>query len=103
MNYFTWEKLRGPLKWVGGVGALAWAAGWATFNKNPSGFLQYADGNPCPSVLHSFSSIYLTIIGVAAAICLAVGVVCLIARDLPIFARIQKTFGASQSLVHSRS
>jgi hypothetical protein len=85
MNHLTWVKLVGPLKWVAGVGILALIAGWAAFKNNPTGFLQFTDGQKCPSIAHSFSTIYLAVLGVAVVICLTVGIVCLIARELHIF------------------
>jgi hypothetical protein len=94
MSYFSWRNLRGPVKFVGGLGVIALLAGWAVYKNNPSGLPQYVGSILCPSFAHSFSSIYLAVIGLGAGIALAVGVVCTIARNLPLFSRIRENLTA---------
>jgi hypothetical protein len=89
MSGLTWSRLSGPLKYVLGLGGLALVAGVAVYRNFPAGLQQYSQGNPCPSVVHSFSSIYLTVIGAAAVIALVAGIACLIAYKLHIFTRIR--------------
>jgi hypothetical protein len=89
MNGFTWGRLRGPLKYVLSLGILALLASWAVYKNYPSGLPQYTQGDPCPSVAHSFSSIYLTVIGAAGVLAFVAGIACLIAYKLHIFVRIR--------------
>ena len=94
MSYFTRDKLRRPINFVVGVGIFALLAAWAMYRNNPAGLLQHADGNPCPSVVHSFSTTYLAIIGTAAAFALVVGIVCVVVRDLGLVARLRPNLHA---------
>lgn len=89
MSYLTWRTLRRPLQWVAGISLLALVGGWASYRNNPAGLLQYADANPCPSVVHSFSTIYLAILGIAAIAALVVGIASRILSDLGLFAHIR--------------
>jgi hypothetical protein len=89
MSGLTWSRLSGPLKYVLGLGGLALAAGVAVYRNFPAGLQQYSQGNLCPSAIHSFSSIYLTVIGAAAVTAFVAGIACLIANKLHIFTRIR--------------
>jgi hypothetical protein len=97
VSYFTGAKLRGPLQFAAGFGVLAVVAGWASYSNNPTGLLQYADGNVCPSIVHSFSTIYWAVIAIAAISALVVGIVCAIVSDLGLFAHIRPNLRALAS------
>jgi cytochrome bd-type quinol oxidase subunit 1 len=89
MNGFSWGRLRGPLKYVLGLGVLALLAGVAVYRNSPAGLPQYAQGDPCPSFAHSFASIYLTVVGAAGVLALVAAIACIIAYRLYIFDRIR--------------
>lgn len=87
MNDFSFNMLRKPIGWVLGIGTVALIAGWAAFRNNPQGFFHYTVGNPCPTQIHSFSTVYLALVGISGALCLAIALVCLIAKELPVLGK----------------
>ncbi len=70
--------------------AFALLAGWSVYRDSPQGMARATGGDACAPLMHSFTSVYLVILGVAAGLAVAVAATIHIASLLGIFDRSQR-------------
>ncbi len=79
------SRLKTALKTIVPTMAFALLAGWSVYRGSPQGLLRGLGTDPCPDVSHSFSAVYIAILGVAAGVAIAVAAAVLIASRLRLF------------------
>ncbi len=82
------------VKTVGATVAFGLLAGWSVYRDSPQGLLRAPSADSCPAVTHSFTSVYMVILGVGAGLALTVAASIFIASLLGIFDRSQSNLKA---------